>query len=289
VAVAGVAVVTDSTSSLAAGLADRAGITVIALQVVIDGDSRPENEVDPALVAAALRDGRHVSTSRPAPEVFGQAYEGLAGSGYGAIVSAHLSATMSGTVQAAELAARSAKLPVTVVDSQTLGMATGFAAISGADAARAGRSAAEVTALIRARASGSATYFCVDSLGYLHRGGRIVPGAAAATAPLAAKSLLTVAKGQIRPYERARTASAALARLEELSLAALGAGGDSMVDIAVHHFDAAKEAADLASRLSGRTSGEVVLSQLSAVLGAHVGPGTIGLVISPRPQGLLSS
>ena len=283
VAVAGVAVVTDSTSSLAAGLADRAGITVIALQVVIDGDSRPENEVDPALVAAALRDGRQVSTSRPAPEAFGQAYEALAGSGYEAIVSVHLSATISGTVQAAELAARSAKLPVTVVDSQTLGMATGFAAISGADAARSGRSAVEVTALIRARASGSVTYFCVDSLGYLHRGGRIVPGAA--TAPLAAKSLLTVAKGQIRPYERARTASAALARLEELSLSALGAGGDSVVDIAVHHFDAVMEAAHLASRLSGRTGGDVVLSQLSAVLGGHVGPGTIGVVISPRPLG----
>ena len=284
-AVAGVAVVTDSTSSLAAGLADRAGITVIALQVVIDGDSRQENEVDPVLVAAALREGRHVTTSRPPPEAFGQAYEALAGSGFEAIVSVHLSATMSSTVQAAEIAARSVRVPVTVVDSQTLGMATGFAAISGADAARSGRSAVEVSALIRARANASVTYFCVDSLGYLHRGGRVVPGAVAASAQLAAKSLLTVAQGQIRPYERARTASAALARLEELSLAALDAGGDSVVDIAVHHFDAVMEAADLASRLSGRTSGEVVLSQLSAVLGGHVGPGTIGVVISPRPQG----
>jgi DegV family protein with EDD domain len=288
VAVAGVAVVTDSTSSLAAQLADRAGITVIALQVVIDGESRPENEVDPALIAAALRQGRTVTTSRPAPEAFGQAYEALAGSGYEAIVSVHLSGEMSGTVQAAEVAARSASLPVTVVDSQTLGMATGFAALSGADAARSGRTAVEVTALIRARASAAVTYFCVDSLGYLHRGGRVVPGAAAAPSPLATKSLLTVANGRIRPYERARTASTALARLEELSLGALGAlgaGGVSLVDIAVHHFDAPQAAADLASRFSGRTSGEVVLSQLSAVLGGHVGPGTIGVVISPRPQG----
>jgi DegV family protein with EDD domain len=283
VAVAGVAVVTDSTSSLAAELADRAGITVIALQVVIDGDSRPDNEVDPALVAAALREGRQVTTSRPAPEAFGRAYELLAGSGYEAIVSVHLSATMSGTVDAAEIAAGSASLPVTVVDSQTLGMATGFAAISGADAARSGGSAAEVAALVRTRASASVTYFSVDSLGYLHRGGRIVPSDAA-SAPLAAKSLLTVAAGQIRPYERARTASVALARLEELSLAALGAGGDALVDIAVHHFDAPKAAAELAGRLAGWTRGEVVLSQLSAVLGGHVGPGTIGVVISPRPQ-----
>jgi DegV family protein with EDD domain len=287
VAVAGVAVVTDSTSSLAAGVADRAGITVIALQVVVDGDSRPENEVDPAVVAAALRAGRDVTTSRPPPEAFGQAYEALAGSGYEAIVSVHLSATMSGTAQAAEIAARSATVPVTVVDSQTLGMATGFAAISGAEAARSSRSVVEVTAVIRARASASVTYFCVDSLGYLHRGGRVAPGGAApSSGPLAAKSLLTVAQGKIRPLERARTASAALARLEELSLAALGAGGDSVVDIAVHHFDAGLEAAELASRLAGRTRGEVLLSPLSAVLGGHVGPGTIGVVASPRPPGL---
>jgi DegV family protein with EDD domain len=283
--VAGVAVVTDSTSSLAAELADRAGITVIALQVVIDGDSRPDYEVDGALVAAALREGRQVTTSRPAPEAFGRAYELLAGSGHDAIVSVHLSAAMSGTVHAAEIAARSARLPVTVVDSQTLGMATGFAAISGAEAARSGRSAAEVTGRVRARASGSMTYFCVDSLGYLRRGGRIEPGA---TSPqLATKSLLTVADGQIRPHDRARTASAALARLEELGLAAIEAGGDALVDVAVHHFDAATAAADLASRLAGRTSREVVLSQLSAVLGVHVGPGTVGVVISPRPVGRL--
>jgi DegV family protein with EDD domain len=286
VAVAGVAVVTDSTSSLAAEVADRAGITVIALQVVIDGDSRPENEVDPALVAAALREGRYVTTSRPAPEAFAQAYEALAGSGHEAIVSVHLSAAVSGTVQAAEIAACSATVPVTVVDSQTLGMATGFAAISGAEAARSGRSAVEVSALVRARASASVTYFCVDSLGYLHRGGRVTPGAAGAGAPLAAKSLLAVGEGQIRPYERARTASAALARLEELSLAALNVDGDSVADIAVHHFDAAVAAGELAARLAGRTAGEVVLSPLSAVLGGHVGPGTIGVVISPRPPDL---
>jgi DegV family protein with EDD domain len=284
VAVAGVAVVTDSTSSLPTELADRAGITVIALQVVIDGNSRPENDVDPTLVAAALREGRQVTTSRPAPQVFGRAYEVLAGSGCEAIVSVHLSAKVSGTVSAAEVAARSARLPVTVLDSQTLGMGTGFAAISGADAARSGWSAAEVAAVVRARAAASVTYFSVDSLGHLQRGGRIDLNAAGpALTPLAAKSLLTVAGGQIRPYEKARTASAALARLEELALATLAAGGDSLVDIAVHHFDAAKPAAELASTLVGRASGEVVVSPLGGVIGGHVGPGTIGVVISPRP------
>jgi fatty acid kinase fatty acid binding subunit len=91
VAVAGVAVVTDSTSSLPRERAALAAITVIPLQVVIGEQSRPETEVAPGLVAAALRDGRPVSTSRPSPEAFEAAYDALAGSGYQAVVSVHLS------------------------------------------------------------------------------------------------------------------------------------------------------------------------------------------------------
>jgi hypothetical protein len=143
---------------------------VIALQVVIDGDSRPEYEVDGALVAAALREGRQVTTSRPAPEAFRGAYELLAGSGYEAIVSVHLSAMVSGTVQAAEIAASSARLPVTVVDSQTMGMATGsqpFWCRRGAIGWLGGRGHGSAR-LGRA----SVTYFSVDSLGY-PRCGRI--------------------------------------------------------------------------------------------------------------------
>jgi DegV family protein with EDD domain len=284
---AGVAVVTDSTSSLAAEVATRAGVVVIPLNVIIDGRSRPETEIDPGLVAAALRDGKRVTTSRPSPQAFAATYDGLAASGFEAVVSVHLSAKISGTWDAAKTAAQGAPLPVTVIDSGSLGMVTGFAALSGAWRARAGGAADDVATTVRMRAGRSTIYFCVESVEYLRRSGRIKAGAALIGSVLSVKPLLTIAEGEIRPYERVRTSSRALARLEELSLAALGqaAGSSSAVDIAVHSLDARNAAERLAASLTGRvqSAGEVMVSDISAVLGAHVGPGTVGVVIAPRP------
>ncbi len=278
------AVVTDSTSSLDPRRAALAGITLIPLQVVIDGHSRPETEVPPRQVAAALRSGSRVSTSRPTPEVFAAAYAALAAAGHSAIVSVHLSQRISGTVGAAELAAAATAIPVTVIDSRTVGMAVGFAALGGAERAAAGASAAAVAELIRERATGSSLYFCPVTLEYLRRGGRIGAAAAMLGSALSVKPLLSVEDGEIRVSERVRTTSKARARLEELSLAALArAAGRSDVDVAVHHLDAAEPAAALAERLAGRLSGsEVVVAELSAVLGVHVGPGTLGVVVTPR-------
>ena len=281
----GVAVVTDSTSSLDPADAARADISIIPLQVVIGEISRPESEVQPREVARALRDGRQVSTSRPAREVIEKTYAELAGAGYEAIVSVHLSRKISGTCSAAQVAAASVDIPIDVVDSMTLAMAAGYAALTGAEAARSGAARDEVASAVRRRAAASTTYFYVDSLEYLRRGGRIGMAAAMLGSALAVKPLLTVADGEIRPYERVRTQSKALTRLWELSLAALerAASMHGLVDVAVHHLDNPDGAQRLVDRLSGRVQvGEIVISEVSAVLGVHVGPGTLGIVVSPR-------
>jgi len=99
------------------------------------------------------------------------------------------------------------------------------------------------------------------------------------------KPLLTVTDGEIRPCERVRTESKALTRLEELSLEALARVADrnGAVDIAVHHLDNAEGARRLVKRLNRRIpAAEIVISEVSAVLGVHVGPGTLGIVVSPR-------
>jgi fatty acid-binding protein DegV len=102
---------------------------------------------------------------------------------------------------------------------------------------------------------------------------------------LSVKPLLTVARGEVRPYERVRTASKAVARLEELAVSALASAAAShdRVDVAVHHLDDLSGAERLRERLRGRVDnlGELVIAEVSAVLGAHVGPGTLGVVISP--------
>jgi fatty acid kinase fatty acid binding subunit len=281
----GVAVVTDSTSSLDPADAARADISIIPLQVVIGEISRPESEVQPREVARALRDGTQVSTSQPAREVIEKTYAELAGAGYDAIVSVHLSRKISGTCSAAQVAAASVDIPIDVVDSMTLAMAAGYAALTGAEAARSGAARDEVASAVRRRAAASTTYFYVDSLEYLRRGGRIGMAAAMLGSALAVKPLLTVADGEIRPYERVRTQSKALTRLWELSLAALERAGSmhGLVDVAVHHLDNPDGAQRLVDRLSGRVQvGEIVISEVSAVLGVHVGPGTLGIVVSPR-------
>lgn len=296
----GVAVLTDSTSSLSPSLADEAGVIVVPLQVIVDGTSRPESfrpgvgSITPGAVAAALREGRSVSTSRPSPEAFQSAYATAVERGATAIVSVHLSAAISGTCDAAELAARSAGVPVIVVDSRTVASGCGFAVLAAAAAARGGASAEEVAEVARRRSAASVTYFCVENLDYLRRGGRIGAAQALLGSALAVKPLLTVTDGRIASHERVRTMSRALGRLEELAQEALsrpangGSDGSSDhaasgADIAVLHLDNRSAADRLARLLAGAGSGgSVTVTEMSAVLGVHCGPGTVGVVVAPR-------
>lgn len=281
----GVAVVTDSTSCLGPDLASHAGIRVIPLQVVIDGRSSPETERPASDIAAALRAGSAVSTSRPTPEVIAATYAEVAAAGYEAMVSVHLSSQISGTYEAALTAAGTSELPIRVIDSGTVGMATGFSAIAGKRASTAGATLDQVADLIERRAAASTTYFSVATLEYLRRGGRIGPAAARIGSALSIKPLLTLTDGQIRACERVRTLSKARSRLEELGVAALAraAGRTDRVDVAVHHLDEPEAAGRLAERLAGRLTGsQIVVTEVSAVLAVHVGPGVLGIVVSPQ-------
>ena len=280
-----VALVTDSTAYLPAAVVDACGIGVVPLHVVIAGTEFSEGvDVSTAEVATALRAFKPVSTSRPAPQAFLEAYEKAAAGGAEAIVSVHISADMSSTVESAHLAAQHSPVPVTVVDSRSLGMAMGYAVVSAAELAAGGASAEEVAAVARSRSEASTVVFYVDTLEHLRRGGRIGAASALLGSALAIKPILGLEDGHIRPLEKVRTSSRALARLEELAVAAVdAAGGD--VDIAVHHLDSAARAEDLAGRIRDRvsTAGEVVVVELGAVVGAHVGPGTLAVAVSPRP------
>ena len=126
--------------------------------------------------------------------------------------------------------------------------------------------------------------FYVDTLEHLRRGGRIGSASAFLGSALAIKPILGLVDGHIRPLEKVRTSSRALARLEELAMSAVGKS-DTAVDIAVHHLDSQSRADDLAARLTERLAdgGDVRVVELGAVVGAHVGPGTIAVAVSPRP------
>ena len=127
----------------------------------------------------------------------------------------------------------------------------------------------------------ASAYFYVDTLDYLRRGGRIGAAQALFGSALAVKPLLQLEGGRIEPLEKVRTASKAIARLEEI--AADRAGG-APVDIAVHHLAAPDRASALADRLRNRVPGlaDLHVSEVGAVIGAHTGPGLLGVVVSSR-------
>lgn len=276
------ALVTDSTAYLSADLVEAHGIGVVPLHVVVGGDERREGvDIEPGEVAEALRAFRPVSTSRPAPQAFLDVYRDLADKGADSIVSVHISADMSSTLGSAQLAAQHSPVPVTVIDSRSMGMAMGYAVLAGAALAARGALAEEVAAAVQARCSRTTVVFYVDTLEHLRRGGRIGRANALVGSALAIKPILGLEDGSIVPLERVRTSSRAIARLEEL---AVEAAGSQAVDIAVHHLDSAERAEKLAERLQSRIDGieEFMIVELGAVVGAHVGPGTLAIAVSPR-------
>ena len=210
-------IVTDSTAYLPGGVVEQHGIEVVPLHVVVGGRDHVEGQdISAAQVAAALRDYTIVTTSRPTPQVFAETYQRLADEGATAIVSIHLSSQMSGTFEAAQLAAAEAPVPVEVVDSETIGMAMGFAVVAAAEAAAGGAHVTAVLDVVRSRLQPSGVLFYVDTLEHLRRGGRIGAASALLGSALAIKPILAVRGGRIVPVEKVRTSARAVARIEAM-------------------------------------------------------------------------
>jgi DegV family protein with EDD domain len=276
-----VAVVTDSTSYLPRGWAAGLGISVVPVQVIVAGRPLDETDDDQALqVTEALTSLQPVTTSRPSPERFLQAFRAAQAGGATEIVVATLSSAMSATYESALLAARDASIAVTVIDSGTIAMGLGFAVIRGAELARAGANAAEVASVIEESARAASVYFYVDTLEYLRRGGRVSSAKAAMGQALQVKPLLHVEHGRVEALERLRTSGKALARLAELAMAA--ADGNAC-DVAVQHLGAPERATALAAQLRAALPAcEVIDCPVGGVVGAHVGPGMVAVVVAPR-------
>lgn len=278
-----VAIVSDSSAYLPEGFADRHAVHVVPLHVLVDGRRGLDGvDIGPAQLAAVLESRRAVSTSRPNPDEFVAVYRQLLDAGASGVVSVHLSRELSGTWESARLAAKEVGVDrVRVVDSRTTVMGLGFAVLRAAAVAADGRSEAEVEdAAVRAAAR-TKTFFMVETLEHLRRGGRIGAAAALMGTALAMRPLLHVEGGRIVPLEKVRTTSRAVARLVDLAVAA---AGDDPVELAVHHLAAPERAAELATRLDERVPGSsgCVVSELGAAIGAHTGPGMLGVVVCTR-------
>lgn len=277
-----VAVVTDSTCGLPAEMIADLGIRVVPLRVTLGSRSVVDGVILGCDIATAMREKVGVSTSRPTPAEFATTYREALDAGASNVVSIHLSSALSGTWESAVLASQD--FPhgtVRVVDSRATAMGLGFAVLAAAQVAAAGAGAATVQGAAVDVIDRTSVRFYVDTLEHLRRGGRIGTAGALLATSLAIKPLLQMVEGRIVPLEKVRTASKALARLTDLTVEAAGGGP---VDIAVHHLDAAGRAEAVAAsiRAAVPSLGQLYVSELGAVLGAHLGPGVIGCVVCRR-------
>lgn len=279
-----VAVVTDSAASLPPALARQWGIQVVPLQVVIDGRGHDEGlQIGPDQVVSALTDGRAVSTSQPSVAAFEDAFARAAADGASHVVAVLISSQLSGTVNGARAAAAAADVSVTVVDSRTLAMATGFAAVAAGALAREGASAADVAAEARRVAASSRCVFTVDTLEFLRRGGRVSPAVAAVGRVLGVRPVLELVDGEVAIAERVRSthraraavlarAEDAMAQMEHPTAAVMVVGDGAYGD---------QVAAEIATRRPGAPA--PVRTPVSAVLAVHTGPGTFAMVVADLP------
>lgn len=276
-----VAVVTDSTSALPGYLrAERANLTVLGIPVLVGGEEFREGEdVDAERILRALREPKtKVTTSGLSPELLRETYQRLLDGGASGIVSVHLSGRLSGTVAAAEAAAAGFGGRVAVVDSLGAGMGVGYPALAAADAADKGADMLEAAAAAREVIGRTTTYFYVDTLEYLRRGGRISAAKALMGTALSVKPILGVADGRIEMVEKVRTPTRGLQRLASL---AVGDAGTGPVEMTVHHLGDPRRAEALAGWLRenfGDRLRRMDLAEVGAAIGAHVGPGLVGVI-----------
>lgn len=275
-----VGIVTDSTCYLPSETIEELGIEVVPLQVISNGVAFNEvGGITVDEVADALRSGKSVTTSRPNPEVFVAAFEKLHSAGHESIVSAHLSSELSGTYESAVLASRKVDFQVDVVDSGGIAMMLGFAVQAGAKLANSGGRHADVLDLIQRKCTGASIIFYVDSLEFLEKGGRITAMQAKMGASMNLKPLLHMINGKVEQQELVRSSEKSIARMIEI----VAAGARIKSEIAIHHVEAFESANLVAQQLKDLT-GIVTISVTSAgaVVGTHVGPGALAVVVSPQ-------
>ncbi|MHA6805413.1 DegV family protein [Salinifilum ghardaiensis] len=278
-----VAVVTDSTASIPPKVSEQLGIFPVQLELTVGGETNDERRVPHADLARAMTDGVPVDTSEPPPPAFFWNYSDAQAAGAEAVLSVHISEQLSRTCASARVAAEEVGVPVYVVDSQLVGMSLGCSVIAAAEAAHSGCGAAQVMDVLDHRMRNSMQLLYVDTLEHLRRGGRIGRAQAWLGGALSVKPVLAVNEGMIDKHLQAMGRDRALRKMVRT---AVEHAGGRPVDIGVEHFTSPEDAQELLHRIQRETplARRVSIAETSAVLGAHTGPGAIGVTVSPAER-----
>lgn len=275
------AIVADTTSYLPAELIERHDVHLVSLYVGIEGKQERESEItDYDDFYERLRaSGEAVTTSQPSVGDFISAYEPLLAAGR-EIVSVHISAGISGTFEAANQARErlisegKGGERIHTVDSRSAAGGTAMVLLAAMQAAGGGFDAAGTVARAEQARDAGKIWFSLDTLEYLRRGGRIGAARALIGSALKIKPILTFEE-EVRPVEQVRTRSRAVARLIDFARQRHGDGADAWVVQHIRDPESAQQLVEACRPIFGRDP--MIVSEVGPVLGAHAGPGMIGI------------
>lgn len=298
-----IALVTDSSAALPAATLEQlkaeGGFSLVELPVTMGGralNDLPADQID-AAIALAHAQGEQVLTSGVAPGTLVDAYEQLVAQGYSAIISVHLSGELSGTCDAARLAAQLVDVPVVVVDSLNLAMGLGEPVLRLHHLLAHEQDLEQATALAEELCASTELFFFIPTLDALKRGGRVSPALAMVGQMFQIRPVATVLDGKLHYVERPRTTAKAIERLAALAeQASAERAGELPLDVplkdrestnllrrqgqvvAIHYSGNEEQAREFKQTLGSIASG-AVLTPLPPVLSAHAGLGALAAVI----------
>lgn len=268
-------IVTDSTCDLPHDITASLGVTVVPLYInvgqesYLDGIDMSRKEFYQRLPAFE----HHPQTASPGPEMFRETYERLAGGGASEILSIHICAALSGTLNTAQLASEATDaVPVTVFDSGQLSIGTGFLVETAVKLAAAGRAVGDIVEALSERTRRTHLFAGLDTLEFLQRSGRMNWAVSKIGSLLKIKPLLTMHDGEAG-VEKVRTSKRAIQRLLDMltELAPL----EELALVHTHAPDKVKELRDRARHLFPEGQ-EPIEAEVTPVIGAHIGPGAAG-------------
>jgi len=272
-----VKIVTDSLADIPPSILRELDITTIPC-IVRFGEREYRDRIDLSLnqfYKQLVSSATLPATSQPSVGVFEQVYRDLSAR-TNEILSIHVIGSLSGTFNTARLAAdavASDKIAIEVIDSHQISMAVGWLVIIAARAAKAGFPLAEIKGIVEDAVTRVHLIAMLDTLEYAKRSGRLGKGAALIGTLLNVKPLLSVNRDEVVPVENVRTQKRAIERLSEIVLAS-----GPIQELAVIHAAAERHAQDLKRLLADTFPEEqIVLAETGPVLGAHVGPGAVGI------------
>ena len=273
-------IVTDSTSYIPEEFINKYDISVVSLNVIMNGESIREVDLDNETFYSKMEESTEIpSSSQPSPDEIYNTFENIIKEG-NSIVGIFISSDMSGTVSSANLIKNMLleKYPtahIEIVDSRSNCMQMGYVAIEAAKAAAAGKSMEEVIDVCTSVINNSRFLFTPDTLDYLKKGGRIGGASALLGTLFQIKPILTVCDGKTTVFTKVRTKKKALDTLVNTLVNDIQ--GKELGGVIVHHINCQDEGLSLAKKIKEQLGVDVKIDTIGPIIGLHVGPGSIGV------------